>query len=246
MKLQRQVAYLAALMCISIAVAACGGGSGSSTMGPAAVPNAAAQQQAAASMPMGETTTTVQEAADNRLALPAPFAFQLTVSAGAKKCLPGARASAVISSVSSQAEKLHVSVAGLPPNTDFDLFIIQAPTAPFGLSWYQGDVEVGARGTGAADFVGRFSDETFIVAPGSTAAPAIFKSAPFPDATLNPPTGPIHEYHVGIWFNLPSDAKKAGCPGVITPFNGTHNAGIQVLNTARFPLLAGPLLHFHS
>ena len=245
MKLQRKVAYLAALMCTSIAVAACGGGSSSGTMGPAAVPNAAVQQQAAGSTAMGETTTTVHEAADNRLAPPAPFAFPLTVSAGAKTCLPRARGSAVISSVSSQVEKLHVSIAGLPPNTDFDLFIIQVPTAPFGLAWYQGDILSGPRGTGAADFIGRFSIETFIVAPGVAPAPTTFKSPPFPDATSNPQTLPVQTYHVGIWFNMPSDAKKAGCPALVTPFNGTHNAGIQVLNTATFPTLAGPLLHFH-
>ena len=64
----------------------------------------------------------------------------------------------------------------------------------------------------------------------------------FPDATLNPATGPIHTYHLGLWFNSPQDAAKAGCPGGVTPFNGEHNAGIQVLNTSNFPNLQGPLL----
>ena len=38
-------------------------------------------------------------------------------------------------------EIMSVTVCGLPPNTDFDFFVIQKPTAPFGLSWYQGDIE---------------------------------------------------------------------------------------------------------
>jgi len=41
-----------------------------------------------------------------------------------------------------------------------------------------------------------------------------------------------------------------GCePGatspIITPFNGNQKAGIQVLNTAQFPVAAGPLSQVH-
>jgi hypothetical protein len=49
-------------------------------------------------------------------------------------------------------------------------------------------------------------------------------------------------YHLGLWFNSASDAAKAGCPATQTGFNGEHNAGIQVLNTSNFSLLAGPLI----
>jgi hypothetical protein len=48
--------------------------------------------------------------------------------------------------------------------------------------------------------------------------------------------------HLGLWFNSPDDARKAKCPATVTPFNGEHNAGIQVLNTSNFPNNAGPLL----
>jgi hypothetical protein len=64
-------------------------------------------------------------------------------------------------------EIMSVKVWGLPPNTDFDFFVIQKPTAPFGLSWYQGDIETNRFGVGFERFVGRFSIETFIVAPGT-------------------------------------------------------------------------------
>jgi hypothetical protein len=48
-------------------------------------------------------------------------------------------------------------------------------------------------------------------------------------------------YHLGLWFNSPADAQKATCPGAVTPFNGEHNAGIQVLNTSNFKDAFGPL-----
>jgi hypothetical protein len=109
------------------------------------------------------------------------------------------------------------------------------------MSWYQGDVETDSTGAGSTRFLGRFSNETFIVAPGAASAPAPHAS----DAQQNPPTGPIHTYHVGLWFNSPVDAAAAGCPGTTTPFNGDHTAGVQVLNTSNFPDLAGPLQKVH-
>jgi hypothetical protein len=134
-------------------------------------------------------------------------------------------------------EYLSVYVTGLPPNTDFDFFIIQAPTAPFGLAWYQGDLETDSHGNGSGFFIGRFSIETFIVAPGVTSAPIVFHG-PFPDANKNPATPPVQLYHLGLWFNNPSDAQRAGCANTVTP--GEHIAGIQVLNTAQFVSI-GPL-----
>ena len=82
--------------------------------------------------------------------------------------------------------------------------------------------------------------ETFTVATGSFAAPSVF-NGPFPDATLNPPFNPIQMYHLGMWFNSPKDAQTAVCPATVTPFNGEHNAGIQVLNTSNFADDQGPL-----
>jgi hypothetical protein len=44
---------------------------------------------------------------------------------------------------------MHVEVTGLSANTDFDLFIIQVPAAPFGLSWYMGDMLTDSKGEAA-------------------------------------------------------------------------------------------------
>jgi hypothetical protein len=155
-------------------------------------------------------------------------------------CVPKAHALVTVEPLGT-VEEMRVRVEGLPPNTDFDFFVIQDPNGPFGMAWYQGDIQTDAYGVAHARFVGRFNAETFIVAPGSVAAPSVHHNA-FPDATLNPPTGPIHTYHLGLWFNSSQDAMKAGCPGNVTPFNGEHNAGVQVLNTSQFPLTQGPLL----
>jgi hypothetical protein len=51
----------------------------------------------------------------------------------------------------------------------------------------------------------------------------------------------VHTFHLGLWFNSPEDAAQAGCSDTVTPFNGEHNAGVQVLNTSNFAKEDGPL-----
>lgn len=166
--------------------------------------------------------------------------FKMVVSAGAATCLPQAKGEVHIRSLG-PVEEMKVEVDGLPPKTDFDFFVLQLPTPPFGVSWYQGDIETDNHGHGEQRFVGRFNVETFAVAPGSGPAPQVFNDGPFPDAGTNPAFGPIQMYHLGLWFNAPSDARQAGCAATVTPFNGEHDAGIQVLNTSNFPNDQGPL-----
>ena len=168
----------------------------------------------------------------------------MALSGGAAGCLPQAAGSVTITSIG-PIQNMHVEVTGLPPKTGFDFFVIQVPKAPFGMAWYQGDIRTDQNGVGVGDFTGVFSDETFAVAQGAAPAPAIFKHGPFPDATTNPVTQPLQMYHLGLWFDSPTAAANAGCASTVTPFNGTHNAGIQVLNTANFPDTAGPLLHLN-
>ena len=165
--------------------------------------------------------------------------FNMVVSAGAKTCVPKASATVKITP-KGPVEVMEVTVQGLPPNSDFDFFVLQVPKAPFGVAWYQGDIETDKNGRGHEQFMGRFSIETFAVAAGSAAAPVVF-NGPFPDASLNPPFNPIQMYHLGLWFGSPQEAQAAGCPATVTPFNGEHNAGIQVLNTSNFADDQGPL-----
>ena len=138
---------------------------------------------------------------------------------------------------------MEVVLYGLPPNTDFVLFNIQVPNAPFGLGWYLGDIFTDGTGTGVTDVVGRFNVGTFVVSPGVAPVPNVFPGGPFPEAKTGVTTAPINMYHLGVWFNDHNDALKAGCPGTQTPFTSNHDAGIQVLNTATFPDTKGPLIN---
>ena len=171
------------------------------------------------------------------------YTFNMVVSAGAKTCLPNASARVKIIPAG-PVEIMEVTVQGLPPKTEFDFFVLQVPKSPFGVAWYQGDIETDKNGRGYQRFIGRFSIETFAVATGSAPAPVVF-NGPFPNASLNPAFNPIQMYHLGLWFGSPQDAQNAGCPATVTPFNGEHNAGIQVLNTSNFADDQGPLRKVH-
>jgi hypothetical protein len=158
------------------------------------------------------------------------FSFKLVPSPGIAACLPHAGGSATITK-GKLNETMTVRVHGMPANSGFDLFVIQLPTKPFGVAWYQTDVQANASGSGSATVRGVFSKETFSVSPGGTATFA-----------------PTHQYHLGLWFNNPKTPFKLGCePGatapIVTPFNGEQHAGIQVLNTSQFPAKKGPLSH---
>ena len=163
------------------------------------------------------------------------FSFALVPSPGIKSCLPHAGGRVTIIP-GSQNDTMEVSIFGMPRNAEFDLFVIQQPNKPFGVSWYQTDVNADRHGFGHATVRGVFDVETFSVSPaGSTT-----------------PFAPTHQYHLGLWFNDPNVPFNLGCepnkPGdkpIVTPFNGEQNAGIQALNTAEFPDGAGPLSHVH-
>ena len=131
------------------------------------------------------------------------FQFKLVPSDAVLQCLPDAKGAVRIES-DGDAEMMTIRITGLPPQTAFDVFVIQTPNFPFGLSWYQGDMQTNARGVGKARFVGRFNEETFVVAPGVAPAPVVHDDA-FPDADLTPQTAPVHTYHLGLWFNSAED-----------------------------------------
>jgi hypothetical protein len=169
------------------------------------------------------------------------FALQRSTASVTAGCLVGARAQVKVVN-KGQVEEMTIDAQGLPKNTDFDVFVTQLPNAPFGISWYQGDLQSNDTGTAHVTFVGRFSIETFAVAPGTGPAPVVHDSGPIKDAATNPAFAPVHTYHVGVWFNSGTDAAAVGCANVVTPFNGDHTAGPQALSTKQFADTAGPLL----
>jgi hypothetical protein len=159
------------------------------------------------------------------------FSFKLVPSPHIHACLPHAGGNVTLTHTGIN-DTMVISVHGMPPGTGFDAFVIQMPLKPFGVSWYQTDVQAGRNGTGSATVRGVFSKETFSVSPGGTTT---FK--------------PTHQFHIGLWFNNPRTPFNIGCePGmpspVVTPFNGEQHAGVQALNTSQFPVNKGPLSHF--
>src|SRR5689334_23018004 len=71
-------------------------------------------------------------------------------------CAPNAKANVKIVS-NGPTETMTVTLSGMPHSTDFDFFVIQQPGAPFGMSWYQGDIQTTSTDTGTGKFTGRFS-----------------------------------------------------------------------------------------
>ena len=125
---------------------------------------------------------------------------------GTESCVPAKGRVTITHDLEALVENMHVEVSGLPKNTDFDLFVIQVPTSPFGLAWYMGDMFTDAHGVAVGDFVGRFRIGTFIVAPGTAPAPVVLAG----DASSNPATAPVQLYHLGLWFDSPAAANAAG------------------------------------
>jgi len=96
---------------------------------------------------------TVTQAASGKI-----FNFDLVRSPAlstSPNCVANANGSASIEEAG-PVQILNVTVKGLPPNTDFDFFVIQVPNGPFGMSWYQGDIETNRKGVGHGKFIGRF------------------------------------------------------------------------------------------
>ena len=157
------------------------------------------------------------------------------------KCLKGASADVKVTDAGQGNQNLDVTLNNAAKNTAFTVFVIQQPNSPFGVSWYQGDIETDNQGNGKGRFVGIFNDEVFAIAlPPGVKAPQVDNK----DAKKNPAFDPVHTFHLGVWFADPKEAKAAGCSPkglTVTPFDGDHEAGIQALSTRNFPALKGPL-----
>src|SRR4051794_24264417 len=164
------------------------------------------------------------------------FKLARSASSTATGCLPAAKGTVTLTRAG-RVEDMQVAVSGLPPGTVFDLFATQVPDAPFGVSWLLGQLRTGSSGDATLELVGQFSKNTFMVAPGSAGAPVIDEA----DASSNPVTAPVHVFHLGLWFDSSVDAAAAGCASAVTPFNGTHTAGVQALSTRQIAADRGPL-----
>jgi hypothetical protein len=177
---------------------------------------------------------------------PTTIQFKMIKSQGPGGTCPFNPSATVTVHTLGTVENLEVVAYDLPKNTDFVIFNIQVPNAPFGLAWYNGDILTDSNGVGVTNIVGRFNSGTFVFSSAALPSPNTQPSPPgvLPDSKTGAVTnGPVQIYHLGIWFNTPEDATAAGCKGVVpTPFTSNHRAGPQILNTGTFPNNAGPLL----
>jgi hypothetical protein len=173
-------------------------------------------------------------AATAAVTAPAPakpdFTFKLAAAKGIASCLPHAGGKVTIVPEAA-SDTMKITISGLPAVSRYALFDLQEPTKPFGVATFLTYMTTGHNGSGTADVEGIFDSRTFSLSLGGTATFA-----------------PVHQYHLGLWFTDPSVPFKLGCePGVskpvVTPFDGSHNAGILVLGTAQFPVNKGPLSH---
>ena len=138
-------------------------------------------------------------------------------------------------------EVLDLAVYSLAPNTTYSFFVLQVPDKPFGIGWYNGEVETDGSGTGTQHFIARFNGGALRGCPRRCPGSRRPHRPSLPDADTNPPFSPVHTFHLGLWFADPADAAKAGCTDAATPFDGDHVAGIQLLSTRNYPPDAGPL-----
>ena len=118
--------------------------------------------------------------------------FDLARSAGVERagCLPYAKARVTVEGrTGEEVEIMRVYASGLPKDTEFDFFVLQQPDLPFGMSWYQGDLQSDEYGRAYVKYVGRFNEETFSVAPNvlnRRRSPTTSSRSPTPTRTRPP------------------------------------------------------------
>jgi len=184
---------------------------------------------------------------------PAETKFKLLPNPAFLTCLSGSSV-APIASVDVKRGGLNdtatITVTGLKPNLDFDLFTVQrssldsagAPIAGFkgfGLAWYQSDLQSNDQGNASVVIRTILLDQIF----GFDA-----DADPDDDATNQPSKTatvlkPTNTFHIGFWFNNPEDAAPCGFNvNKPTPFNGEHRAGpLAMISVPIAPANLGPL-----
>jgi hypothetical protein len=115
-------------------------------------------------------------------------------------CLRNARADVDTRTVGGN-QIMDVTLKHAAKNTGFTLFVIQQPNSPFGVSWYQVDLDTDNKGNGEVRVIGIFSEETLAFAPERVKAPQVDDQ----DAEKNPALVPVQ---LCIWgCGLPTQMK---------------------------------------
>lgn len=176
---------------------------------------------------------------------PDTFDFELHVNPTFKNCLgpdPKARVHVKRGDLN---DLLTITITGIKPDLDFDLFTIQRSNldangnliasfaqppnfGSFGLAWYQSDLHAEQNGNGKVTIRTILLDQIF-----GFDADRLNPSNPQDTTTRVPPT---NTFHLGFWFNDPNDAAPCGFDVTKpTPFNGEHKAGPNAMISVPVP-----------
>jgi hypothetical protein len=128
-------------------------------------------------------------------------------------CFPHARARVDVDLTTDAIgkDRFTITARGMRPRTDFTVFLIEKPGAPFGAAEYIGDFTTNRRGR-ATNTYNLIVEEAFA-----------FNNETHTRTDLN---------SVGVWFADPKDDN--GCLGAgspVTGFDGDASAGVQMLNS---------------
>jgi hypothetical protein len=163
---------------------------------------------------------------------PARIVFTLVPASDAvAACLPDAKATVTVAPLADirGTDALRLKVSGLPPNTDFVLFLTELPVPPFGAVQYIGDYTTDKEGKGSVK-VNAIILEAF--------------SSQLVDADCDPNTPPIRHRvdlkHMVSWFADPAGDEFCLPGSGATPFDGDGQAGSAVLSS-RNALPGAPL-----
>jgi hypothetical protein len=143
-----------------------------------------------------------------------------------RACMPHARVKVTVRSTTEELgfDKFKVRARGLPPNTDFTVFLIETAGAPFGAAEYIGDITSNKRGTASNTF-------------------RLIVDEAFSSTLVNGQRTRVDLNQVGMWFaDQADDDFCPAAPGVngVTPFDGDNEAGVQAFNSAHTQPLPAP------
>ena len=133
-------------------------------------------------------------------------------------CMPHARVKVTVKSTTDELgfDIFKVRARGLPPNTDFTVFLLETAGAPFGAAEYIGDVTSNKHGVGSNTF-------------------HLIVDEAFSSTLVNGQRTRVELNRVGMWFaDQADDDFCPAAPGVngVTPFDGDNEAGVQAFNSA--------------
>ena len=140
-------------------------------------------------------------------------------------CMPNAQLTFRVSLTGDRhgADRVEVQGHGLPANTDFTIFLLQQPGAPFGAAEYIGDLSSDAGGNAHTDL-------------------QLIVGEAFASTLVGPFRTRVDLNSVGVWFADPTgdDFCLGQGNGAVTPFDGDGQAGVQAFNSANADPLPQP------